>query len=67
MKQAGINFVKLLKPYKKGWVAISHDFKRVVYHDKSLKRLTAKGKSSKQKLYYFPSGDHYSDFVGFIR
>ena len=44
MKQNKIDFIKLLKGYKNGWVAISHDFKRVVFHGKSLKDTMKKAK-----------------------
>ena len=64
MRQNRINFIKLLKPYKKGWVAISEDFKRVLFYEKSLKSVIRKSKKSKQKVYYYPSGDNYSNFVG---
>ena len=64
MKQKKIDFVKLLKPYKEGWVGISDDFKRVISHGKTLKEITKKGKGHKQKVYYFPAGKNYSHFVG---
>lgn len=64
MKQNTIDFVKLLKKYKKGWVAISHDFKRVIFHGNSLKQTMEKAKDAKEKLYYFPAGESYSNFVG---
>ncbi|OGG12037.1 hypothetical protein A2Z00_03350 [Candidatus Gottesmanbacteria bacterium RBG_13_45_10] len=59
-----INFVKLLKNYRKGWVAISADFKRVVFSGKTLASTRKKAKDYKDKLYYFPSGEKYSDFFG---
>jgi hypothetical protein len=64
MKYNKINFIKLLKPYKKGWVAISEDFKRVLFYDKNLKSLVKKSKKSKSKVYYYPSGENYSNYVG---
>ena len=64
MKQSKINFVDLLKPHSKGWVAISEDFKRVLFYGKTLKSLMNKSKKTKQKIYYYPSGDNYSNFVG---
>jgi len=64
MKQSRINFTSLLKPYRKGWVAISEDFKKVLFYDKNLKNLQKKSKKSKQKLFFYPSGENYSDFVG---
>ena len=64
MKQAKINFFGLLKPYGKGWVAISEDFKRVLFYGKTLKSLMNKSIKSKQKVYYYPSGDNHSNFVG---
>ncbi len=59
-----INFVKLLKQYKSGWVAISSDFKRVVFSGKTLPETRKKAKNHKQKVYYFPAGEKYSNFVG---
>ncbi|MEK7450666.1 MAG: DUF5678 domain-containing protein [Patescibacteria group bacterium] len=64
MKYPKINFVKLLKDYKDGWVAISSDFKSVVFHGKDLREVMKKTKSSKEKIYYFPAGQSYSNFVG---
>jgi hypothetical protein len=64
MKQNKINFIKLLKPYKKGWVAISDDFKSVLFFDTNLKSLMVKSKKLKRKVYYYPSGENYSNFVG---
>lgn len=59
-----INFQKLLKGYKTGWVAISADFKRVVLRGKTLTEARKKAKNRKEKLYYFPVGEKYSNFVG---
>lgn len=64
MKQTQINFVTLLKEYKSGWVAITPDFKRVLFHGKTLKETRKKAKISKEKLYYFPAGENYSNFIG---
>lgn len=64
MKQRRINFVTLLKGYKNGWVAISNDFKRVIFYGKSLKDVMAKAKNIKEKLYYFPAERSFGDFVG---
>ncbi|MBI3985080.1 MAG: hypothetical protein HY344_04065 [Candidatus Levybacteria bacterium] len=65
MTQIKIDFKNLLRGYdKKGWVAISSDHKKVVYHGKTLKSVMAKSKKNKDKLFYFPSGEKYSNFVG---
>ncbi len=64
MKQNKINFAKLLKDYKTGWVGISSDFKFVVLSGKTLKEVMNKAKKIKEKLYFFPAGQSYSDFVG---
>lgn len=64
MKQNKIDFIKLLKGYKNGWIAISHDFKRVLFHGKNLKEAMKKAKNAKEKVYYFPAGESYSNFVG---
>ncbi len=66
MKYNKINFVKLLKGYKDGWVAISSDFKSVIFHGKNLKEVMRKAKSSKEKIYYFPAEQSYSNFIGEI-
>lgn len=63
MKSVKIDFKKLLKGYGKGWVGISSDFKKVLYHGRTLKSVRAKAKNSKDKVYYFPSGEDYSSFV----
>jgi NADPH-dependent ferric siderophore reductase len=62
--QQTINFVKLLKHYKSGWVAISSDFSKVVLSGKTLKEVREKAKQMKEKLYFFPAGESYGDFVG---
>lgn len=64
MKQTKINFAKLLKDYKAGWVAISSDFKSVVYSGKTLKDVMEKSKKLKEKVYFFPAGQSFSDFIG---
>lgn len=64
MKQTKINFTKLLKDYKSGWVGISSDFKSVVLSGKTLKEVMAKAKKIKEKVYFFPAGQSYSDFWG---
>lgn len=64
MKQKRINFIKLLKGYKSGWVAISPDFKKVLFHGETLKEARVKAKNSKEKLLFFPAGEKYSNFIG---
>ncbi len=64
MKFGKVDFKKLLKGYKKGWVAISADHKKVIYYGKTLESVMSKSKNTKDKLYYFPSGEDYSNFVG---
>lgn len=63
MKPVKIDLNKLLKGYGKGWVGISSDFKKVLYHGKTLESARAKAKNSKDKIYYFPSGESYSNFA----
>lgn len=63
MKQ-NINFVKLLEGYKSGWVGISSDFKSVVLNGKTLKETLSKAKKIKEKVYFFPAGKSYADFIG---
>lgn len=64
MKQKKIDFVHLLKGYKSGWVGISSDFKKVVVWGKTLTDATKKAQKIREKIYYFPSGQSYSNFVG---
>lgn len=64
MKQTKIDFVTLLKDYKSGWVGISSDFKSVVLSGKTLKAVRKKAEKMKEKIYFFPAGQSYSDFVG---
>ncbi len=64
MKQKGINFNILLKNYKKGWVGISRDFKKVVVYGKTLASTMKKAARMKEKPYYFPSGQAYSNYIG---
>ncbi len=66
MKQIKIDFVKLLKGYKAGWVGISSDFKKVLIWGRTLDGSTKKAKNFKEKTYFFPSGESYSNFVGII-
>ena len=64
MKYSNINFVKLLKGYKSGWVGISSDHKKVVVWGKTLKQVREKSKKIQDRIYFFPSGETYSNFVG---
>lgn len=66
MKQIKINLAKLLKGYKPGWVGISSDFKKVLVWGKTLDDAAKKTKSIKGKIYYFPSGESYGNFIGKI-
>ncbi|MBI2611210.1 hypothetical protein HYW54_00500 [Candidatus Gottesmanbacteria bacterium] len=65
MKAQKIDFLRLLRNQKKGWVAISRNFDKVIFHGKTLKETMKKASQYKDKLYYFPSGESYSNFVGF--
>ena len=66
MKQSKIDFVKLLKGYKSGWVGISSDFKKVVVWGKTLDEAHKTAKIIKDKVYFFPAGESYGNFVGQI-
>lgn len=66
MKQPKMDFIKLLKGYKSGWVGISADFRTVAVWGKTLREATRKAKKTKEKVYYFPAGESYSNFVGVI-
>lgn len=64
MTHKKIEFNKLLKGYARGWVAISADFKKVLYHGRTLESVRQKAEKEKDKVYFFPSGESYSNFVG---
>lgn len=64
MKRGKIDFVKLLKGQKRGWVAISSDHKKVLVSGRTLKEIIQKAKNLDQSVYYFPVEKSYSDFVG---
>ena len=66
MKQIKIDFIKLLKGYKAGWVGISSDFKKVLVWGKTLDEASQKAKTITEKVYYFPAGESYSNFIGII-
>ncbi len=64
MKPTKIDFAKLLKNYKSGWVGISSDFKSVISSGKTLKEVQEKTKETKEKIYFFPADQTYNDFIG---
>lgn len=64
MKYTKIDFVKLLKNYKAGWVGISSDHKKVVAWGKTLKEVREKSKKIQDRIYFFPAGESYSNFIG---
>jgi predicted RNase H-like HicB family nuclease len=64
MRKININLVKLLKGYKSGWVGISSDFKSVLVSGKSLTEARKKASKTKEKIYFFPAGESYSNFIG---
>lgn len=64
MKMKQINLVALLQPYTSGWVAISADFSKVLLWGKTLLELKEKVRDKKEKIYYFPAGESYANFVG---
>lgn len=63
MKQKKINFIKLLKGYKSGWVALSADFESVVVAGRTLKETMTKAQKANKQVYYFPVEKSYSNFV----
>jgi len=64
MKQKKIDFENLLKGYKSGWVGISSDFSKVLFSGNSLKEVKEKAKKAEDKIYFFPTGQSYSNFIG---
>ncbi len=66
MQQNKINFVKLLQGYKSGWVGINPDFKSVAVSGKTLKETRKKAEKINKKIYFFPAGESYGNFIGKI-
>lgn len=64
MKQVKVDFAKLLKGYKPGWVGISRDHTKVLVWGKTLKEAAKKANKFGEEVYYFPSGRTYDNFVG---
>lgn len=64
MTKKPINFAKLLRGYKAGWVAISSDFRSVLFAGNSLKTLKKRSEKLGKKVYFFPAGKSYSNFIG---
>ena len=64
MKQKKIDFAKLLKDFKSGWVGISSDHKKVLVHGGTLREARLKAEKKKLDLYFFPAGEKYDNFVG---
>jgi len=64
MKPLKVNFVKLLMKYKSGWVGISQDFASVLVSGKTLKEARKKAVHINEKIYFFPAGEKYSNFIG---
>lgn len=54
MKQKKIDFVKLLKGFKSGWVGISTDHKKVLVHGETLKEAKLKAEEKKIRLIFLP-------------
>lgn len=66
MKHIEIDLVKLLRGYKSGWIGISSNFKSVLVDGKTLKEARKKANKIKQKIYFFPAGESYGNFIGEI-
>lgn len=64
MKFQGIDFVKLLKGYNSGWVAISSDFKKVVATGKTIEETKKKVKKGEKRVYFFPAAKSYPQMIG---
>lgn len=64
MKQFKINLAKLLKDYKSGWIGVSSDHKKVVVWGKTLKQAIKKAEGIQDRVYYFPAGESYSNYIG---
>lgn len=55
-----INLSKILRNFTSGWVAITHDYKRVVASGKTLKEVTDKvSKEKQQDVVLIPASKNY--------
>ena len=64
MKKNTIDIIKLLKKYKKGWVALSKDYKKVVVHSETFDGIVqALNKKKEKDLFLLPVAKHYSGFI----
>lgn len=59
-----VNLIKLLKPYKSGWVAINTKSKKVVAHEKNFEKVSKRVKDSEDVL-LVPASQKYFGFVTF--
>ena len=64
MTKKPMNFTKLLRGYKAGWVAISSDFRSVLFSGRNLKTLKKRSEKLGKKVYFFPAGKSYNNFIG---
>ena len=64
MTHKKIDFTKLLKDYKSGWVGLSSDYKKVVVHGENLADAREKARTISDKIYFFPAGEVYSNYIG---
>lgn len=64
MRKFEINLRRLLKGYKSGWIGISSDFKSVLVSGKTLREARKKAKKLDQRVYFFPAGESYGNFIG---
>ncbi len=65
-KQKKIDFTRLLKGYKSGWIAVSSTFDSVVVWGKTLKEVMRKAKKTQKHVFYFPVEKCYSNFIGML-
>lgn len=64
MTKKPMNFAKLLRAYKAGWVAISSDFRSVLFAGRNLKTVKERAQKIGEKVYFFPAGKSYSNLIG---
>ena len=61
-----LDLSKTLKDYKKGWVALSSDYKKVLYNADSFIDLMNKVEKNNQKdkVVLIPAAENYRGFIG---
>lgn len=63
-----IDLSKVLKEYKKGWIALSEDYKKVLYQSNNFSSLMDKVEQAgiENRVVLMPASKNYRGFIGKI-